>query len=124
MKIREAIERIDTLLHNTYSTEQKIAMLSKADGMVKCHIIDTHVGGEKVDFTGYDDTTDPETELLAPAPFDEMYLRWLEAQIHYHNGEYKKYNNAIILFNTEFESYGDYYNRNNMPVSSGRRFLF
>ena len=53
-----------------------------------------------------------------------MYIRWLEAQIHYTNGEYNKYNNAIIMFNTQFESYESYYTRNHMPLSRGRRFLF
>ena len=75
-------------------------------------------------FAGYDDSTDTSTELLVPAPFDEVYLRWLEAQIDYHNGEYDKYNNAIIMFNTVFEAYQAYYTRTHMPAMRGRRFRF
>lgn len=75
-------------------------------------------------FTGYNEDTDLQTELLVPAPYDEVYLRWMEAQIDYHNGEYDKYNNAIIMFNTAFEAYAAYYNQHHMPVSRGRRFLF
>ena len=91
--------------------------------MVKRHIIDTHTGADKVCFTGYTDKTALDTVLLAPEPFSEMYLRWMEAQIHYHNGEYGKYNNAILLFNTEFNAYAAFYNQHHMPVSKGR-FLF
>lgn len=124
MKMIDAINRIDSLLFNTYTTSDKISWLSKLDTMVKKHIIDTHDGAEEVAFGGYTDDTDLETVLLVPAPYDEMYLRWMEAQIHYANGEYNKYNNAIIMFNTEYESYESYYNQNHMPKSRGRRFLF
>lgn len=124
MKIIEAINQLDSLKHNTYSQDDKVRWLSRVDGMVKRHIIDTHEGADKVTFTGYDEITDINTELLIPAPYDEAYLRWLEAQIDYANGEYGKYNNSIMMFNASFEDYAKYYARNHMPVSHGRRFIF
>ena len=124
MKIVEAINKIDSLMHNTYNQVDKVAWLSELDSDVKHHIIDTHEGAETVTFTGYDDSTDLQTELLVPSPFDSVYLRWLEAQIHYHNGEYDRYNNAIIMYNTAFDAFAAYYNRTHRPVSQGRRFLF
>ena len=124
MKIIEAINRLDSLKFNTYTQSDKVEWLSRLDNMVKKHIIDTHEGAEGVTFTGYDDDTDPQTELLVPVPYDEMYLRWLEAQIDYHNGEYDKYNNAIIMFNTAYEAYQAFYTRNHLPLVRGRRFLF
>ena len=122
MKIIEAINGIDTLNHNTYSEPEKVKWLSRVDWMVKKHVIDTHEGAEDVTFTGYDDLTDLNTELLVPAPHDEMYLRWMEAQIHYHNGEYGKYNNAIDMFNTTYEDYKRHYNRTHMP--KGKQFKY
>lgn len=124
MKIVEAINKIDSLMHNTYNQVDKVAWLSELDSDVKHHIIDTHEGAETVTFTGYDDSTDLQTELLVPSPFDSVYLRWLEAQIHYHNGEYDRYNNAIIMYNTAYGAFADYYNRTHKPKSHGRRFLF
>ena len=124
MKINEAINRLDALKANTYNQPEKIEWLSRVDSMVKKQIIDTHEGGETVSFTGYNEDTDLQTELLVPAPFDELYLRFMEAQIDYHNHEYDSYNNAIIMFNTAFEAYAAYYNQHHMPVSRGRRFLF
>ena len=120
MKLIEAINRIDALKHNTYSPVDKVEWLSRVDWMVKRHIIDTHEG--EVTFTGYDDSTDLQTELLIPAPYDEVYLRWMEAQIDYYNGEYEKYNNAIEMFNTAYEGYQNYYNRTHMP--KGNKFKF
>ena len=122
MTIIEAINRIDALKHNTYTQSEKVQWLSRVDHMVKNHIIDTHEGGE-ISFTGYDDLTDLQTELLIPAPYDEVYMRWMEAQIDYHNGEYGKYNNAIDMFNTEFKSYQDYYNRTHMPIGKSMKYF-
>lgn len=124
MKIIEAMDRLDELKHNTYTQKDKIEWLSRLDGMVKRLIIDTHEGGSDVVFDGYNQETPVETDLLVPAPYDEMYLRWMEAQIDYHNGEYDKYNNAILLFNSAFDAYSAYYHRIHRPAGSGRRFLF
>ena len=123
MKIIEAITKIDSLKHNTYSEMDKVGWLSRLDHMVKKHIIDTHEGGEEVTFTGYDDSTNLQTELLVPAPYDEVYLRWMEAQIDYYNGEYERYNNAIDLFNTAYEGYQNYYNRTHMPKGKKLKFF-
>lgn len=120
MKICEAINRLDSLLQNTYSEQDKVEWLSKLDWMVKRHIIDTHEGD--VPYKGYDEATDLNTELLIPAPYDEVYLRWLEAKIHYYNGEYEKYNNAVDMFNTEFNAYKNLYNREHMP--KGKSFKY
>ena len=123
MKIIEAINKIDDLKHNTFSHEDKVGWLSRLDSMVKRLLIDTHEGGEGVTFTGYTPDTDQDTEMLIPEPFDEAYLRWLEAQIDYHNGEYAKYNNSIEMFNTVFQSYKNYYNRTHLPKGQSMRFF-
>lgn len=123
MTIIEAITRVDALKHNTYTQTDKIQWLSRMDWMVKRHIIDTHEGADKVTFTGYDNDTDLQTELLVPAPYDEVYLRWMEAQIDYHNGEYGKYNNAVDMFTTSYEAYQNYYNRTHMPIGKSLKYF-
>ena len=124
MTIMEAIQKLDRLKFNTYSQNDKVDWLSRLDSMVKQQIIDAHEGGADVAFAGYDENTPLETQLLVPPPHDEMYQRWMEAQIHYNNGEYDKYNNAIIIFNTVFEAYHSHYIRTHKPVGTGKRFLF
>ena len=123
MTIIEAINRLDALKHNTYTQSDKVAWLSRLDSMVKRLVIDTHEGGEDVVFEGYNDATDTSTILLMPEPFEEAYLRWMEAQIDYTNGEYNKYNNAITMFNTAFEAYKNYYNRTHMPKGKSMKFF-
>lgn len=122
MKIREAITRTDDAKFNTYSDTDKVAWLTKLDGMIKVNILDLYEGPE-VAFQGYDPNYDMETILLVPPPFDEMYLRWLEAQIDRANNE-EEYNASILLFNTEYDAFEKYYIRTHRPRNAGKRFLF
>ena len=122
MTLIEAINRIDVLKPNTYSQQEKVKWLSTIDGIIKKEIIDTHEGADKVVFVGYDDNTNLATELLVPAPYDDVYTRWLEAQIDYANGEYARYNNGVQAYNDAYSAYFKYYNRTHMPI--GKKFKF
>ena len=123
MTIIEAINRIDHLKPNAYSQQDKVRWLSTLDGVVKREIIDTHEGGEDVIFEGYNEEM-LTTELLIPAPYDEVYVRYLEMQIDYANAEYAKYNNSAAEYNTAFSAFEKNYNRDHKPRSYGPRFLF
>lgn len=124
MTIRDAITRLDALIFNTYTDSDKVEWLSRLDTEVKQQIIDTHEGAQKVSFSGYTVNTPDDTVLLVPSPYDEVYLRWMEAQIHYYNGEYDKFNASIVMYNTAFDAFANYYNRNYMPLNRGVRFIF
>ena len=125
MKIIDAIALCDDLKENSYDYEHKLAWLSKLDLMIQRSIIDVHEGGGDAECCGYDADTDERTELLAPAPFDAMYLHWLKAQIDLENGDYAKYNADIALFNAEYAAFESDYHRNHAPISSAaQRFLF
>jgi len=122
MTIIEAINRIDAIKPNGYDQTQKIKWLSTLDGIVKKEVIDIHEGGEEVTFTGYTDETALTTKLLIDHPYDEVYIRYLETQIDYANGEYAKYNNSSDVFNEVYASFTRYYTRTHMP--KGRKFKF
>lgn len=123
MKIREAIERLDSLKQNTYTDSDKIEWLSRLDHMVKRNILDTHEGGGGETFTGYNEETDPDTELLIPEPYAEAYLRWMEAQIDYCNAEYNRYNNAMEMFQTAYNGFQNDYNRTHMPKGTRLKYF-
>lgn len=122
MTIMEAIHRINTVKPNGYDQPQKIKWLSTLDGIVKREIIDTHEGGENVAFDGYTEETNLLTELLVPAPYDDIYIRYLEMQIDYANGEYGKYNNSKVMYNETYSAFKKFYNRTHMP--KGKKFTF
>ena len=62
MTVREAIETLDLLKPNQYDDNIKVKWLNELDRKIKTEIIDTHENS--VEFTGYDEETDIETELL------------------------------------------------------------
>lgn len=123
MTIREALERTDSLKYNTFTDAEKIAWLDRLDRTIKDQVIDTHEGGGET-FGGYDADTDKDTVLLAAAPYDEMYIHWLAAQIDYANGEFDKYNASITMYNTAYTAWASAYNRDRMPVSRVLRLRF
>ncbi|MBR2777569.1 MAG: hypothetical protein IKD75_10820 [Prevotella sp.] len=131
MTIRECINRLDANKPNTYTTADKLAWLSKIDGDVYKTIIQTHhtdidpeTGQETViEYDGYTEDTDLDTVLLVEPPYDELYLRYLEGQIDYANGEYGKYNNSISAYNAQFMAYEQWYNRTHMPKGKHIRFF-
>lgn len=122
MTIREIINRIDVLKPNRHTQSEKVMWLSNLDGVIKTEIIDTHEGAEGIVFNGYDDNTDLDTELLVPAPYDVIYLHYLEMQMDYTNGEFVRYNNSKGLYNSAYSTFQRYYNRTHMPL--GKKFKY
>lgn len=123
MTIIDAINEIDALKPNTIPQPDKIRWLSQLDGRIKTEIIDTHEDGDKVEFKGYDDKTSEDTVLLVPAPYDVIYIHFLDAQIDYTNGETKRYNNSSALYNNAYRDYDRHYNRTHLPKSSRRKYF-
>lgn len=123
MTIIEAIALVDNLKPNTYTQDDKIRWLSKLDGVVKAEIIDTHEGGSEVSFMGYDENTPHDTVLLVPAPYDDIYRFWLEAQIDYTNADFDKYNNSSMRYNAEYSAFERHYNRTHKPITHILKFF-
>ena len=123
MTISQAISRVDDLRHNVYSHQDKIRWISTLEHTVVRQVLQEHEGGE-INFDGYTPEKDMQTQLMVKAPYDDIYIRWMEAMIDYHNGEIASYNGAIALFNAAFDNFKAWYTRTHMPLQKGRRFLF
>lgn len=117
MTIHDAIAEVDTLKSNMFGEKDKIRWLSRLEARIYQEIICTHQrneGEEEISFTGYGED-DGEKELLVGQPHDELYLRWLEAQIDYHNMEYDSFNNSNAVFESVYSSFRNAYNQSHMP---------
>lgn len=123
MTLIEAINRIDNVKPNGYTQTEKIEWLSTLDGMIKRLVIDTHEGGEDIEFNGYNDDTPMDTKLIVDAPYDDIYILWLESKIDYANSEYVKYNNSITRYNDIYETFSNEYNRMHMPKGSAIKYF-
>lgn len=120
MTVGQAIAIVDKMLPNRFPVEEKFRWLSDIDGMIVRELIETHEGNPlRGPFAGYSPENDENTELIVPAPYDNLYQWYLESQIHLGNMEIAKYNNAKSLFNQAYLTYTDHYNRTHMPLQRG-----
>lgn len=70
----------------------------------------------------YDADTPTTTELLVASPHDMLYVYWLITQIDHLNMEMEKYNNDREIFQNAYDSFSDWYTRQNMPTQRTREF--
>ena len=104
MTLSEVIRLCDTLSPNCLDESLKIGWLSEAEGTIAARIT-----GQAV--KPYSTATDPDTELLVAYPFDMIYRHFLLAQIALAHGEYERYNNSILCYNTALNAFAAFHRR-------------
>ena len=122
MNITAAITGLDARRMNACTYEEKLRWLSDLDGMIRTRILDNYAPGA-VPFAGYTLDTPGHTELLVSAPFDGLYLWWLEACVDHSNGELVRYNNSIAQFDYLYGLFADYYHRTHSPLMPRKGFF-
>jgi len=50
-------------------------------------------------------------DVLIPSPYDKLYWQYISAMIDWFNNEYENYNNSIGLYNTSFQEFKDWYEK-------------
>lgn len=113
MQAWDAIRWVDEKMHNVYSQEDKLGWLSQVEGMARALADRYGAAGEEAPLC-------PDSQLTIQSPYDQLYLRWLEAQINYAGQEYLKYNNAMTIFNALWVEYANWFVRNHM--AEGKHF--
>lgn len=125
MTIQQVLDSIDECKPNTFSYAQKLAWLNETDHQVYTEIMKLHEGlPEGYVFQGYDQETPPDTELLIPDAYAEIYQHALARRMDSKNGELDKYNNNTMLFNARYQEFSDYWTRTHMPINLTPRFRF
>lgn len=122
MKISEVIAKLDSLKPNAFAMEDKIGWINELEWRIKREIVDTHEVIEPVEFDGYSGEESLEQVLIAPAPWDNVYLRWLECMVDYYNGESARFVNSRILFNDSYADFAAWYNRTHRPLSTRMKY--
>ena len=113
----QLLGRVDALLPNQYSRAEKMQWLAQAEGFVLEEVLRAHEGGEAAELP--EELADA-APLRAPAPYDGLYRHYVEAQIHYANGELERYNNAMALWNNGLMTLRDHWCRGHMPRRQAR----
>ena len=110
MKIQDAIAKANESTPNTIERNQMVDWLSRVDWQIKTEVLDNYV--DEIEYNGYDGDTDlNNTDLLVQPPYDELYIRYLEAMIHRYYEEMNKYNNCIVEYNAIYSRFKAQYNR-------------
>lgn len=102
------LSTLDSLLPNQYSPSEKLRWLTQAEAYIQREILGN---------TDELPQLSTSSRLTAETPYDEMYRYYVEAQIHYANGEMARYNNAAAAWNSGFVAYRDYLARAALPGS-------
>lgn len=127
MTINQAIAKVDRLRPNDVDNLVKIGWLESVDKYVHNNVIAVREGGDKAvepeyvnrnggDLPAGSGTTDP----LVPAPWDELYVFYMEAQIYYEQREIKKYSSSMVLYNKTMGEFEAHYFRSHRQLDNVR----
>lgn len=122
MTLIEAISRADYQKPNNLTMKAKIDMISRLDSKIKSDIIDTHENADSVEFAPYDEDNTA-IELLAKFPYDDIYEKYLSAQIDLANNEFERYNISSTVYNTAYNEFERAYNRAHTPLKKEFKFF-
>lgn len=122
MTIREAIDRANNAKPNQIDEELMVRWLYQLDSDIKENIIDTHNYNTDESEIEVGDFTNDQTDLIVPAPYDEVYVDYLKMQIDKANDETARYNNSVIFFNDSYTRFSKWWNKHHMPKGSRTRF--
>ena len=104
---KQVLEQVDALVPNQYTRAEKLRWLAQAEGFVLREICRV---------TGPLAALEEDAALAVEAPYDELYRHYVEAQIHYCNGEMARYNSAAASWNNGLLTYRDYVCRTAAPA--------
>lgn len=127
MTIDQAIAKVDRLRPNDVDTLVKIGWLESVDKYVHHNVIAVREGGDKAVEPVYVNMREGDiaavsgtTILTVPAPWDECYVFYLQAQLYYEQREIKKYASAMALYNQTMSEFTAHYFHSHRQISSVR----
>ena len=128
MRIKDLFKRVEEVLANDWPKDLKLAWLNDIERMVIDEVYATHEMSTEdnlraVEFKGYSEETDPNTELLVQDPYAVLYQYYLEAQIARANGDKQQQQDATTLFDNAYLTYRRYINRMYAPKPKLHSFL-
>lgn len=108
--VPEVLMEIGRVKPNQYTEDTLARWLSELDGRVWEDLLSNYLPNEQMPSLPYS-AGDALTKLLIPFPHDDVYIKWLTAQIDYHNADMDRYNNAMMMFQDAYQGFLDSYTR-------------
>ena len=121
MTINEVLDEVDRIAkNNSIDRNQKIKWLDRLDRNIFNDLLQYKKDNVET-FDGYDVDDDEDVKLLVCAPYDELYVYYILAQINLVQQEVKYYNNNIAVYEDTYRNYRNFINRTYR--SKGRNFI-
>ena len=117
----EAIREADRLRPNSFPAEDKLRWLARLDARIREEIMQRYEG--EIPTTEETDPETPDRQLTAAAPYDEMYVHWLCAQMALYEQELESFNAANALFEAVYGSFRNAQNRERPPKTARKRYF-
>lgn len=112
MTLGQALRQFDALTQTEFDKKELVMWIAELDGMAKAEIFDQFDASPVPrDWKPYDETACPDTQLLIPAPYDQVYLDMLRMKCDNWNKEPVNYNNSYVSYNNLYGAFGDYWRR-------------
>ena len=125
MTIMSVITLLQSVKPHQYDDATVVRWISDVEGLLYKEIVCGHEmpvdeEGNLVEISHgpYNPETDMDTVLMVPEPYSDVYVKYLAAQIDYHNAEFARYNNSMVMYNMALSAFADWYNRNHMPLQN------
>jgi len=90
-----------------------IRWISELDQKTWDEVFATHEGMGTAPSLPYG--ADLQKKALIPFPHEDIYEKWLEAMIDFENADFERYNNSMMMFQSLYNTFIDWYHRNHMP---------
>jgi len=100
MKLLSAIERVMLEKPNAFSESQLVVFINECEAIVQ-----EFLGVDFEERIEYDWSYDREEDLIAPSPYDVIYISFLKAKIDYVNEEYESYANNQAMHEDDMEKF-------------------
>ena len=107
MTIQQCINMVDGYEPNAYTDAQKARWVQECEGRIFTQVFLQQP---------INDQSQTTQEILAldlalPAPYDRIYPSYLQAMIHYANGEYDRYSNSMQQYNDAWAELNRWFGR-------------
>ena len=120
MTVNEAIERVNMLKDNGYDDSVIKGFIEDCDKRIYKEVINTHKNNGSIKPYEERYPLSGEDELLADDAYTQFYIFYAICQIDVFNGEYDRYTNNMILYNSHLSDFKAYYNWTHMPIGAQR----
>lgn len=105
--IKKIIQRVDRKVVNGYGEETKLEWIASLDGKIAINVMLMDMC--ELSRFNYSFPDDLQTQPLVQFPFDDLYDKWIEAQICLQDEEWERYANAMEVYNAYYEEFVNWF---------------